>query len=299
MEGFVIEDEVFTSLVLPNAPLELLAEGFRWLEGPVWFADHQTLLFSDIPNNRILRWTEAGVSVFRSPSHFSNGQTRDRQGRLITCSHHHRNVNRTELDGTITVLADNFEGYRLNSPNDVVVKSDDSIWFTDPHYGINTDYEGGKQMPERPACVYRLGPDGQLQVIADEFEGPNGLCFSPDESLLYITESGPQFAPNPTRVIRVFELSPDGKSLGRGRDFYKITPGFADGICCDEAGRIWSSAGDGIHCIAPDGKLLGKILVPHTVSNLCFGGRNASRLFICAGQRLFAIYTNTRGCALP
>jgi gluconolactonase len=299
MEGFVIEDEIFASLVLPNAPLEVLAEGFRWLEGPVWFADHETLLFSDIPNNRILRWTEAGVSVFRSPSHFSNGQTRDRQGRLITCSHHHRNVTRTELNGAITVLADNFEGYRLNSPNDVVVKSDDSIWFTDPHYGINTDYEGGRQTPERPACVYRLDPNGQLQVITDEFEGPNGLCFSPDESLLYITESGPQFAPNPPRIIRVFGLSPDGKSLGRGRDFHKVTPGFADGIRCDEAGRIWSSAADGVHCIAPDGKLLGKILVPHAVSNLCFGGRNASRLFICAGQRLFAIYTNTRGCTVP
>jgi gluconolactonase len=299
MEGFIIEDEVFASLVLPNAPLELLAEGFRWLEGPVWFADHETLLFSDIPNNRILRWTEAGVSVFRSPSHFSNGQTRDRQGRLITCSHHHRNVTRTELNGAITILADNFEGYRLNAPNDVVVKSDNSIWFTDPHYGINTDYEGGRQMPERPASVYRLSPDGQLQVVADAFEGPNGICFSPDESLLYITESGSQFAPNPTRIIREFALLPDGKSLGQGRDFHKITPGFADGIRCDEAGRIWSSAADGVHCIAPDGKLLGKILVPHIVSNLCFGGRNASRLFICAGQRLFAIYTNTRGCAVP
>jgi gluconolactonase len=299
MEGFIIEDEIFASLVLPNAPLELLAEGFGWLEGPVWFADHETLLFSDIPNNRILRWTEAGVSVFRSPSHFSNGQTRDRQGRLITCSHHHRNVSRTELNGAITILADHFEGYRLNAPNDVVVKSDDSIWFTDPHYGINTDYEGGRQMPERPASVYRLSLEGQLQVVADAFEGPNGICFSPDESLLYITESGFQFAPNPTRIIREFALSPDGKSLGQGRDFHKITPGFADGIRCDEAGRIWSSAADGVHCIAPDGKLLGKILVPYIVSNLCFGGRNASRLFICAGQRLFAIYTNTRGCAVP
>ena len=299
MEGFVIEDEVFASLVLPNAPLEFLAEGFRWLEGPVWFADHETLLFSDIPNNRILRWTEAGVSVFRSPSHFSNGQTRDRQGRLITCSHRHRNVTRTELNGAITILADHFEGYRLNAPNDVVVKSDDSIWFTDPHYGINTDYEGGRQMPERPASVYRLSPDGQLQVVADTFEGPNGICFSPDESLLYITESGFQFASNPTRIIREFALSPDGKSLGQGRDFHKITPGFADGIRCDEAGRIWSSAADGVHCIAPDGKLLGKILVPYIVSNLCFGGHNASRLFICAGRRLFAIYTNTRGCAVP
>jgi gluconolactonase len=299
MEGFVIEDEVFANLVLPNAPLELLAEGFRWLEGPVWFADHQSLLFSDIPNDHIMRWTEAGVSVFRSPAHFSNGQTRDGQGRLITCSHRHRNITRTEIDGSITVLADQFEGKRLNAPNDVVVKSDGSVWFTDPHYGINTDYEGGRQRPELPPCVYRLDPSGHLSIAADDFQGPNGLCFSPDESLLYITESGPQFASEPRRVIRVFKVSPDGKSLGQGQDFHKINPGFADGIRCDEAGRIWSSAADGVHCIAPDGKLLGKILVPHTVSNLCFGGRNRSRLFICAGQRLFAIYTNTRGCSVP
>src|ERR1700709_302857 len=145
MDGFVIEDEVFSSLILPNAPLQLLADGFRWLEGPVWFADHEMLLFSDIPNDRIMRWTEAGVSVFRAPSHFSNGQTRDRAGRLITCSHRDRNITRTELDGSISVLADRFEGKRLNSPNDVVVQSDGSIWFTDPHYGINTDYEGGRQ----------------------------------------------------------------------------------------------------------------------------------------------------------
>jgi gluconolactonase len=299
MEGFVIADAAFASLVLSNAPLELLAEGFRWLEGPVWFADHETLLFSDIPNDRIMRWTAAGVSVFRSPSHFSNGQTRDRQGRLITCSHRHRNVSRTELDGSVTVLAERFEGKRLNSPNDVAVKSDGSIWFTDPHYGINTDYEGGKQHAERPACVYRLDASGALSVVADDFEGPNGLCFSPDESLLYIAESGPQFGSEPHRRIRVFDVAADGKTLAAGRDFHAITPGFADGIRCDETGRIWSSAADGVHCIAPDGKLLGKILVPYTVSNLCFGGRHRSRLFICAGQRLFAIYTNKRGCAVP
>jgi gluconolactonase len=298
MDGFAIEDEEFASLVLPNAPLQLLAEGFRWLEGPVWFADHETLLFSDIPNNRIMRWTEQGVSVFRAPSAFSNGQTRDRQGRLITCSHHDRNVIRTELDGRITVLADRYEGRRLNSPNDVVVKSDGSIWFTDPPYGINTDYEGGKQQSELPPRVYRLGVDGALTIASEAFEGPNGLCFSPDERRLYLCESGPQFASNPRRVIRVFELAADGKTLTNGQDFHQVSPGFADGIRCDEAGRIWSSAGDGVHCIAPDGRRLGRILVPHTVSNICFGGRYRSRLFICAGERLFAIYTNTRGCAV-
>ena len=299
MHGFVIEDPRFAGMVLPNAPLQLLADGFAWVEGPVWFADHQTLLFSDIPNDRIMRWTEAGVSVFRSPSHFSNGQTRDRAGRLITCSHRHRNVTRTELDGSITVLADRFEGKRLNSPNDVVAKSDGSIWFTDPHYGINTDYEGGKQQAELPARVYRLDADGALRIVADDFEGPNGLCFSPDERQLYITESGKQFAAEPRRYIRVFEVLEGGKSIGPGKIFHQVEPGFADGIRCDENGNIWSSAADGVHCISPEGMLLGKILVPYTVSNLTFGGRNRSRLFICAGQRLYAIYTNTRGCALP
>jgi gluconolactonase len=299
MDGFVIADPRFTGMVLPNAPLQLLADGFAWVEGPVWFADHHTLLFSDIPNDRIMRWTEAGVSVFRSPSHFSNGQARDRAGRLITCSHRHRNVTRTELDGSITVLADRFEGKRLNSPNDVVVKSDGSIWFTDPHYGINTDYEGGKQQAELPARVYRLDVEGALRIVADDFEGPNGLCFSPDERLLYITESGKQFAAEPRRYIRVFEVRGDGKSLGPGEIFHQVEPGFADGIRCDENGNIWSSAADGVHCISPEGMLLGKILVPYTVSNLTFGGRNRSRLFICAGQRLYAIYTNTRGCTLP
>lgn len=297
MDGFEVLDARFAGMALPNAPLQLLAEGFAWLEGPVWFADHEVLLFSDIPNDRIMRWTEAGVSVFRSPSHFSNGQTRDCQGRLITCSHRHRNITRTELDGSISVLADRFEGKRLNSPNDVVVKSDGSIWFTDPHYGINTDYEGGKQGAELPALVYRLDPGGGLEIVADDFEGPNGLCFSPDETLLYVCESGKQFAEAPRRFIRVFEV--EGKSLGAGRVFHKVAPGFADGICVDEAGNIWSSAGDGVHCISPEGVLLGKILVPHSVSNLTFGGRNRSRLFICAGERLYAIYTNTRGCALP
>jgi gluconolactonase len=299
MDGFVIADPRFAAMVLPNAPLELLAGNFRWVEGPVWFADHQCLLFSDIPNDKIMRWSEHGVTTFRSPSHFSNGQTRDRQGRLITCSHQNRCVTRTELDGSITVLADKYQGHRLNAPNDVVVKSDGSIWFSDPHYGINTDYEGGKQRPELPARVYRLDEAGQLSIVADDFDGPNGLCFSPDESLLYITESGTQFAEDPRRYIRVFNLAEDGKSLRHGRIFHKIQPGYADGIRSDEQGNIWSSAADGVHCISPAGDLLGKILVPSAVSNIAFGGRYLSRLFICAGQTLYAIYTNVRGAAFP
>ncbi len=299
MDGFSIVDPRFAAMVLPNAPLELLAENFRWLEGPVWFADHQQLLFSDIPNDKIMRWTEEGITTFRFPSNFSNGQTRDRQGRLITCSHQNRCITRTELDGSITVLADHYEGRRLNSPNDVIVKSDDSIWFTDPHYGINTDYEGGKQQLELPPRIYRLDVEGGLTIVADGFDGPNGLCFSPDESRLYITESGMQFAAEPRRHICVFDLDGDGQLLPPGRIFHKVEPGFADGIRCDEYGNLWSSAADGVHCISPNGDLLGKILVPSTVSNITFGGRHRSRLFICAGRSLYAIYTNVRGAALP
>jgi gluconolactonase len=301
MDGIEILDERFSALVLPNAKLTQLAEGFGWLEGPVWFADHQCLLVSDIPNDRILRWTESGgISVFRAPSGFANGHTRDRQGRLIGCSHRHRCITRTELDGTITVLADRYRGKRLNSPNDVICKSDGAIWFSDPHYGINTDYEGGRQEPELPAYLYRLDPRyGGLAVVADDFAGPNGLAFSPDERLLYVAESGAQFAADPVRHIRVFDVSEDGTRLSGGRVFHKVTPGFADGFRVDERGHVWTSAGDGVHCLAPDGAKLGRIAVPFTVSNVAFGGRYRSRLFICAGQALFALYTNARGAQVP
>ncbi len=291
-------DPRFRFCVLPNAPLLTLGEGYAWLEGPVWFADANQLLVSDLPNNRILRWTDdSGVSVFRQPSNFENGHTRDRQGRLIGCSHRGRCINRTELDGSVTVLADRFEGKRLNGPNDVVVSSDGAIWFSDPHYGGNTDYEGGKHVPELPPTLYRLDPDGALTIAADDFTGPNGLCFSPDERLLYVAESGGQFDVNPTRHIRLFDVA-DGK-LRNGRVFHEISPGFADGMRCDEAGRIWSSAADGVHCIEPDGTLIGKILTGATVANLTFGGRNRCRMFICASHRLMAIYTNVRGAQLP
>lgn len=289
--AYEILDPRFRDCVLPNATLEVLGEGFRWLEGSVWFADRQCLLFSDIPNNRILRWSEAGgVSLFREPSHFANGQTRDREGRLIGCSHHDRCIQRTELDGSITIFADRYQGKRLNSPNDVVVKSDGSVWFTDPLFGISTDYEGGKQTSEQPARVYRLDPhDGTLTCVADQFAGPNGLCFSPDEQRLYITECGAPFAAAPDAHIHVFDVAGDGETLRNGREFHRVTPGMADGIRCDEDGNLWSSAGDGVHCIAADGTLLGKIKVPAAVSNLTFGDRHRSRLFLCAGQTLFAI----------
>ena len=300
MDAFEIVDVRFRAMVLPNAALLTLGEGFGWLEGPVWFADQDCLLVSDLPNDRILRWSEqGGVSVFREPAGFANGHARDGQGRLIGCSHRHRHVERTELDGTITVLASHHDGKRLNAPNDIVCKSDGTIWFSDPIYGISTDYEGGKQTPELPPRVYRLDPrDGSLTVVADDFAGPNGLAFSPDERWLYIAETGEQFADNTPRHIRRFAVGEDG-TLSGGDIFHTVSPGYADGFRVDEDGHIWSGAADGVHCIDPGGALLGKILTPATVSNLAFGGRNRSRLFLCASHTLQAIYVNVRGAARP
>jgi gluconolactonase len=300
MSDFELCDNRFRAMVLTNAPLETLGEGFGWLEGSVWFADHDCLYVSDIPNDRILRWSDdGGVSVFRRPSGFANGHARDMQGRLIGCSHQGRCVTRTELDGVVTVLATHYGRKRLNSPNDIVCKSDGSIWFSDPPYGINTDYEGGKQAAELPPTLYRLDPaTGDLTIAADDFEGPNGLAFSPDERLLYVAESGHQFDPEPRQYIRRFQVDGNGR-LSCGKHFYKVEPGFTDGFRIDDQGNVWSSAADGVHCISPEGELLGKILTPSVVSNLTFGGRNRSRLFLCASHRLMAIYTNARGCVRP
>ncbi|MEO9137294.1 MAG: SMP-30/gluconolactonase/LRE family protein [Casimicrobiaceae bacterium] len=301
MDGIDIIDPRFNSCVLPNAPLEALGAGFRWLEGPVWFADLDCLLVSDVPNNRIMRWTASGgVSVFREPSDYANGHTRDREGRLIGCSHLGRCIHRTELDGRITVLVERYREKRLNSPNDVVVKSDGTIWFSDPFYGIVTDYEGSKCQAELPANLYRFDPrDGALSVVADDFQSPNGLCFSPDERRLYVSESGVPFATDPVQHLRVFDVSADGARLSNARIFHKVEPGFTDGLRCDEDGNIWSSAGDGVHCIDPSGALLGKIRVPFPVSNLTFGGRHRSRLFICGSHTLYAMYVNRRGAERP
>lgn len=301
MKDVDVVEPAFFAFVMSNAPLEKLADGFAWLEGPVWFADQNSLLFSDIPHDRILRWNEPGsVHTFRQPSRFTNGQTRDRQGRLIICSHQDRCLYRTEYDGSLTKLADRFAGRRFNSPNDVVVKSDDTIWFTDPHYGIMTDYQGYRAEAELPCNVYRLDPGSdELTIVADDFQGANGLCFSPDERRLYISETGQMFDPDPLQHIRVFELSKDGARLTGGRVFHKVEPGAADGIRCDEDGNLWTSAADGVHCIAPSGGLMGKILVPSLVSNLTFGGRGRSRLFICASHTLYAIYLNRRGAQRP
>ncbi len=296
-----IVDARFRSCVLDNAALEILITGCRWLEGPVWFGDQQQLLVSDIPNDRILRWSATGgASVFREPAGFANGHARDREGRLIGCSHGRRAVVRTELDGSERVLVDRYQGKRLNAPNDVVVKSDGSVWFTDPHYGIETDYEGEKQVPELPPSVYRFDPsDGSLRLVAGDFAGPNGLCFSPDERRLYVSESGTQFAADPEQHLRVFDVADDGAGLVDGRIFHKVSPGYADGFRCDTEGNVWTGAGDGVHCIAPEGTLLGKIVMPAAVSNLAFGGRLRSRLFLCAGPTLYAINVNRRGCEWP
>jgi len=298
---FEILDERFRSMVLPNAKLEVLAEGFRWLEGPVWFADHGSLLFSDVPNDRVMRWTQdGGVSVFRQPAGFANGHCRDREGRLIACLHEHRRVTRTEWDGSITTLACGYSGKPLNAPNDVVCRSDGSIWFTDPHYGINTDYEGGRQTPELPPSIYRLDPvSGALDLVSDDFDGPNGLAFSVDERTLYVAETGRQFVADPRQVIRALDIDVDGRRVCATREFHTVSPGYADGLRVDEAGNLWSSAADGVHCIGRDGVLLGKILTPTKTANLAFGGRNRSRLFICASGSLLAIYTNVRGTVRP
>ena len=298
-------DPRFEALVLFNAELELLVDGHqhgtRWLEGPVWFGDHQCLLFSDIPNNRTLRWSERhGVSVFAAPSDYANGQTRDQQGRLIRCHHRSRCLTRLEHDGTITTLVTHANGRRLNAPNDVVVKRDGTIWFSDPLYGLLNDFEGGRQDSEQPPALYRFDPaSGELLCMARDFDGPNGLAFSPDERLLYVAESGAAGVANPRQCLRVFELSDDGRSLRGGEDFHRISPGWADGFRVDEHGNLWCSAADGVHCIAPDGTLLGKVLVPQRVSNVCFGDRYHSRLLICASTNVYALFTNTRGAARP
>ncbi|MEK1872482.1 MAG: SMP-30/gluconolactonase/LRE family protein [Rhizobium altiplani] len=298
---FEVHDARFTALFVGSAQLEELDSSCRWAEGPVWFDDMQCLLWSDIPNQRMMRWVpDGGVSVFRSPSNFSNGNTRDRQGRLVSCEHGPRRVTRTEPDGSITILADSFEGKRLNSPNDVVVRSDGTIWFTDPTYGILSDYEGYKSDPEQSRRnVYRLDPDsGELTAVVGDFLQPNGLAFSVDETRLYIADSGASHDPAAPRHIRVFDVV-DGRTLTNGRVFCSIDTGIPDGIRVDKQGNLWSSAGDGVHCFSPDATLLGKIKVPQTVANLTFGGPRRNRLFITATRSVYAIYLTTNGAQYP
>ena len=296
MSFFVCDDPQFASYVLGNAPVKRLATGFDWVEGPVWFGDMGCLLFSDIPNNRILRLDDAGVSTFRSPSNFSNGHTRDLQGRLISCEHGGRRVTRTEWDGRVTVIADSYQGKPLNSPNDVIVARDGAIWFSDPHYGIMTDYEGYRAEQELPCNVYRVDPGGRIEAVITDMACPNGLAFSPDERLLYVADTGRMFSDDPQHV-RVYDMV--GGRPANGRLFHTIAPGCADGIRLDSEGNLWSSAGDGVHCIAPDGRRLGRILVPERVSNICFGGRAKNRLFITATTSVYSVVLNRKGAQCP
>jgi gluconolactonase len=299
MTFFESYDPAFDRFILGNAPVKRLATGFDWVEGPVWFGDADCLLFSDIPNNRILRWhAETGISTYRSPSNFANGHTRDRQGRLISCEHGLRRVTRTELDGSLTVIADSYQGKPLNSPNDVVVKSDGSIWFSDPHYGIMSDYEGFRAVQELPCNVYRVDPaTGQVTAVLTDFNCPNGLAFSPDETRLYVADTGRMYQGDPTH-IRMFSVDASGGLTG-GAVFHSINPGVADGFRLDRQGNIWSSAKDGVHCITPEGQLIGKILIPERVSNLCFGGRAKTVMFITATTSLYSIHLNCQGVQTP
>lgn len=302
-----VVDLRFAQYKVGNAAVERLFTGTRWAEGPVWFGDGRYLVFSDIPNNRMLRWVEdtGEVSVFRSPSNYSNGNTRDREGRLITCEHDTRRVTRTEHDGTITVLIDSFQGKKFNAPNDVAVHSDGGIWFTDPGYGILSNYEGHKATFELPCNVYRLDPrTREAAVVASDMDKPNGLCFSPDEKKLYIVDTGAPKKPSDPHPIRVYDVV-DGTRLKNGRQFANLAPGNSDGIRCDVDGNVWSAAGwgpdgfNGVHVFAPDGTLIGKIRLPETCANLCFGGAKKNRLFMAASQSLYAVYVNTEGAQTP
>ena len=298
IEPFETLDERFRHCVKTSARVEKLYEGCRWAEGPAYFPAGRYVVWSDIPNDRMLRWDEMSgtVGVFRQPAGYTNGNTIDRAGRLVSCEHGNRRVTRTEHDGSIMVIADRFEGKRFNSPNDVVVKSDGSVWFTDPAYGIDSDYEGHRAESEIGAChVYRIDArSGACRIVADDFVRPNGLAFSPDERRLYIADTGASHVPNGPRHIRAFEVAEDG-ALSGGDVFAVCTVGSFDGFRLDDAGRIWTSAGDGVHCYHPDGSLIGKIRVPEPVANVVFGGPKRNRLFICATTSLYSVLLPVNG----
>lgn len=297
--GFEALDASFNDCFIGHARVERLWTGARWSEGTAWFAAGRYLVWSDIPNNRLMRWdeTDGSVSVFRAPSNNTNGNTVDAQGRLISCEHLTRRVTRTEHDGRITVVADTHAGKRLNSPNDVVVKSDGSIWFTDPSYGILMDYEGDRADPEQDGChVYRVDPqDGDVTAVATDFKKPNGLAFSGDETTLFVSDTGVTHDPDGPAHIRALSVNSDGKSLGKSRVFAECTEGVFDGFRLDRVGRIWSSAADGVHCLSPQGQLIGKIHIPEMVGNLCFGGPKLNRLFIAGTSSLYSVFLNVNG----
>ncbi|MDR3374775.1 MAG: SMP-30/gluconolactonase/LRE family protein [Ancalomicrobiaceae bacterium] len=299
--GFDVYDARFAAMFASHIHVERLWSGARWCEGPAWFAAGRYLVWSDIPNDRMMRWdeTDGSVSVFRQPSNFANGNTVDRQGRLVTCEHRTRRVTRTEHDGSVTVLADSYGGRRLNSPNDVVVRSDGSIWFSDPFYGIVTDYEGGVQEVEQDGChVYRIDPSsGRVDRVLDDFVQPNGLAFSPDERTFYVSDTGVTHIPGGPAHIRKFSLGDDARPSG-GMVFATCTAGIHDGFRVDRTGNIWASAFDGVHCFASNGDLIGKIRIPEIVGNVTFGGPAKNRLFICATTSIYSVYLFTNGAAM-
>jgi gluconolactonase len=301
--AIVALDPKFEKYWIKLSCVERLATGTRWGEGPVWFGDGRCLLWSDIPNNRILKWEEetGQVSAYRKPSNYANGNTRDRQGRLVTCLHGGRSVIRTEHDGTIITLIDSFNGKRLNSPNDVIVKSDGSIWFTDPPFGLHSDYEGNKGAQEIDANVYRLeAGTHEPTIVAEGVLGPNGLAFSPDEKLLYIVES--RGVPN--RKMLAYDVTDGGRKLANKRVHFDAGPGGTpDGMRCDVDGNLWCGWGmgtaelDGVMVFAPDGKPIGRIALPERCANVCFGGLKRNRLFMASAMSLYSLYVNTQGVA--
>jgi gluconolactonase len=300
--GFEAFDPRFSRLFAPHLRIERLWTGARWSEGPAWFAAGRYLVWSDIPNDRMLRWdeTDGSVSVFRAPANHTNGNTVDRQGRLVSCEQLARRVTRTEFDGSITVLAERFEGRRFNSPNDVVVKSDGSIWFSDPDYGIIGDYEGLRAEAELEGShVYRIdGNSGAITRVTDDFVQPNGLAFSPDESLLYIVDSGATHVPDGPAHIRRFRVDGRGRLSGGEVFAANTVSGIFDGLRVDRDGRLWVGAFDGVHCLAPDGTLIGKIRLPEITGNLTFGGARRNRLLICGNTSLYSVYVFTSGLGL-
>jgi len=282
-----------------NASVEKIATGFRWAEGPVYFPDLRCLIWSDIPNNRMMRWLEddGHLSVYRNPSNYSNGNTRDKQGRLVSCEHLTRRVTRTEYDGKITVLADKYDGKPFNAPNDIIVDSKGAIWFTDPGYGIESPYEGDLRKEELPRNVYRLDPaTGKLKVVVDDLTRPNGLALSPDETILYVVDS----TEDRKASIRMYDVR--GDSLHNSRMFAdNFNSGSADGVKVDDKGNVWCSMGwtdaneNGVRCYTPHGDLIGKIHLPEICANLCFGGKDNSRLFMAASTSIYSVYLNDRG----
>jgi len=297
-QNYEIRDERFTQFVKLNANIDTLWTGGRWTEGPAYFAAGRYLVWSDIPNDRVMRWDEMNgqVATFEQPCRNHNGHTVDREGRLVSCEHQGRCVSRYEIDGSRTVLADSYNGKPLNSPNDVVVKSDGSVWFTDPSYGIDSDYEGdAAPMEQDGRHVYRIAPTGEITRVIDDMKQPNGLAFSADENVLFVADTGKTHFPDCAPVIRRYPVSGDGASVGPGEDFIFCDNGLFDGFRLDVCGNIWSSAGDGVHCYAPDGTLLGKVLIDEVVANICFGGLKKNRLFICATTSLRSVYLNVNG----